>query len=68
MSDRFLMFEVILEQRRRMWVWSVRTSGGTPVMTGSRSSRSAARYEADRALDAVERALPFAALGANDPR
>lgn len=50
MSDQFPIFEVMLEQRRRRWVWSVRTTGGTLAMTGSRSSRSAARYEADRAL------------------
>lgn len=69
MSDRFPIFDVILEQRRRWWVWSVRTTGGTLVMTGSRSSRSAARYEADPGalFDAAERALSFAALGANDP-
>lgn len=50
MSDRFPIFNVVLEQRRRTWIWSVRTTEGTLVMTGSRSSRSAARYEADRAL------------------
>lgn len=50
MSDRFPIFDVVLEQRRRTWIWSVRTTEGTLVMTGSRSSRSAARYEADRAL------------------
>lgn len=50
MSDRFPIFEVILEQRKRRWVWSVRTTGGTLVMTGSRSTRSTARYEAERAL------------------
>lgn len=50
MSDRFPIFDVVLEQRRRTWIWSVRTTEGTLIMTGSRSSRSAARYEADRAL------------------
>lgn len=59
MSDRFPIFEVVLEQRRRRWVWSVRTTGGTLVMTGSRSSRSAARYEADRALFLMLLSAPY---------
>lgn len=59
MSDRFPIFEVILEQRRRRWVWSVLTTGGTLVMTGSRSSRSAARYEADRALFLMLLGAPY---------
>lgn len=69
MSVRSPVFEIILERRRRRWVLSVRTTEGMAVITGSRSSRSAARYEAHRALfsDAAERALPFAALAAKDP-
>lgn len=59
MSDRFPIFEVILEQRRRRWVWSVCTTGGALVMTGSRSSRSAARYEADRALFLMLLSAPY---------
>lgn len=59
MSDRIPIFEVILEQRRRRWMSSVRTTGGTLVMTGSRSSRSAARYEADRALFLMLLSAPY---------
>lgn len=59
MSDRFPIFEVILEQRRRRWVWSVRTTGGTLVMTGSKSNRSAARHEADRALFLMLLSAPY---------
>lgn len=59
MSDRFPIFDVTLAQRRRRWVWSVRTTGGTLVMTGSRSSRSAARYEADRALFLMLLSAPY---------
>ncbi len=59
MSDRFPIFDVVLEQRRRRWVWSVRTTGGTLVMTGSRSSQSAARYEANRALFLMLLSAPY---------
>lgn len=59
MSDRFPFFDVVLEQRRRRWVWSVRTTGGTLVMTGSRSSQSAARYEANRALFLMLLSAPY---------
>lgn len=50
MSDRFSFFEISFKRRRRSWSWSVSTSEGTPVIAGSRSSRAAARYEANRAL------------------
>ncbi len=59
MSDRLPIFEVVLEQRRQRWVWSVLTTEGTLVMTGSRSSRSAARYEADRALFLMLLSAPY---------
>lgn len=50
MSDRFPIYDVVVVRRGRRWLWSVRTTGGALVMTGSRTSRSAARYEAHRAL------------------
>lgn len=59
MSDRFPIFDDILEQRRRRWVWAVRTNEGMLVITGSRSSRSAARYEAHRALFLVLLSAPY---------
>lgn len=59
MSDRFPIFEPILEQRRRVWVWSVRTTEGMLVITGSRGSRSAARYEAHRALFLMLLSAPY---------
>lgn len=59
MSDRFPIFEIILERRRRRWVWSVRTTEGMLVITGSSSSRSAARYEAHRALFLMLLSAPY---------
>lgn len=43
-------FEFFLKQRGRRWLWSVHTAEGTQVVTGSGCSRSAAAYEANRAL------------------
>lgn len=59
MSDRFPIFDVVLERRRRRWVWAVRTNEGMLVITGSRSSRSAARYEAHRALFLMLLSAPY---------
>lgn len=59
MSDRFPIFDVIVERQRRRWVWSVRTTEGMMVITGSRSSRSAARYEAHRALFLMLLSAPY---------
>jgi hypothetical protein len=50
MSDQFQFFEVFLKRRGRGWQWSLSTAEGVLVMRGIRSSRSAARYEANRAL------------------
>jgi hypothetical protein len=50
MSDRFQFFEVFLKQRGRRWLWSLCTTEGSLLMTGSRNSRPAASYEANRAL------------------
>jgi hypothetical protein len=50
MSDRFPVFEVSLKRRGRRWLWSICTVEGALVMMGSGGSRSAASYEANRAL------------------
>jgi hypothetical protein len=49
-SDRFQMFEVSVRKRRRLWLWSVSTAEGRVVVKGAASTRSAAKYSADRAL------------------
>src|ERR1700760_3340313 len=50
MSDKFRMFEVVLEKRWRRWKWHVRTSAGDIVMSGLALGRAAATYEAYRAF------------------
>lgn len=59
MSDRFPIFDVVLERRRRRWVWAVRTTEGMLVITGSRRSRSVARYDAHRALFLMLLSAPY---------
>lgn len=59
MFDRFPIFDVVLERRGRRWLWSIRTTEGALVMTGSRSSRSGARYEAHRALFLMLLSVPY---------
>lgn len=58
-SDRFPVFEVFLRQRGRRWLWSVCTSEGRLVMTGSRIDRSAASYEANRAIFLLLLSAPY---------
>lgn len=49
-SDRFQMFDVSVRKRRRLWLWSVSTAEGEVIVEGAASTRSAAKYSADRAL------------------
>ena len=50
MPDRFPTFEVSLNKRGRKWRWCVCTTEGMAIMQGSEGNRSAAKYQADRAL------------------
>jgi len=51
MPDQFPVLEVVLNKRSRTtWRWWVCTTEGDVVMHGSETSRSAAKYRADRAL------------------
>lgn len=52
-------FEFFLKQRGRRWLWSVHTAEGTQVVTGSGCSRSAAAYEANRALFLLLLSAPY---------
>ena len=50
-DDRFPAFDIVLKQRGRgRWKWSVRTTDGHALMSGSECSRGGARYKAERAL------------------
>lgn len=51
MLSRFPTFEIVVKKgRRTTWRWCVCTSDGVVVMRGSETTRSAARYQAERAF------------------
>jgi hypothetical protein len=50
MPDQLPLFEIHLRKRRRACRWYLCTTEGRPVMQGSEGSRTAARYQANRAL------------------
>jgi hypothetical protein len=51
MPDQFLTFEIVVKRgRRTTWRWCICTNAGDVVMRGSETTRSAARYKAERAL------------------
>jgi len=50
MTAQFQTFEAIVRKRRRTWRWYICTSEGDLLMLGSDSSRTGARYQANRAL------------------
>ena len=51
MSPRCPTFEIVLKKgRRTTWRWRVCTSEGDVVMRGSETTRSAAKYQAERAF------------------
>jgi hypothetical protein len=50
MTDRFPTFEMVLKKRGRKWAWCVGTTEGMAIMQGSEANRTAAKYQADRAL------------------
>jgi hypothetical protein len=61
-SDQFQIFEVVLKQRRRKWLWRVSTTDGDAVIEGSESSRSAAKYYANRALFLLLLSAPYRSI------
>ncbi|MBB4264080.1 hypothetical protein GGD64_008152 [Bradyrhizobium sp. CIR3A] len=52
-------FEYFLKQRGRRWLWSVHNAEGAQVMTGSGRNRSAAIYQANRALFQLLLSAPY---------
>jgi hypothetical protein len=50
MPERFLILETQLRRRGRRWTWFLFTADGRLIMQSSESRRSAARYQANRAL------------------
>ena len=66
-SDQFQIFEVVLKKRRRKWLWSVSTTDGDAVIEGSESSRSAAKYYANRALFLLLLSAPYRSIRPSTP-
>src|SRR6516164_3743819 len=58
-SDQFPVFDVTVRRRGRAWRWSVSTSDGGIVMRGSEGRRSAAAYQANRAIFLLLSAAPY---------
>jgi hypothetical protein len=56
--DQFLVFDMTVRRRGRAWRWFVSTSEGKTLMSGSDRSRSAAAYQASRALFLLLSAVP----------
>jgi hypothetical protein len=59
MPDRFPTFEVVLKKRGRKWRWCVCTTEGIAIMRGSEGNRTAAKYQADRALFLLLLTAPY---------
>jgi hypothetical protein len=55
MVDRFLTFEMVLKKR----AWCVGTTEGMAIMQGSEANRTAAKYQADRALFLLLLTAPY---------
>jgi len=58
-SDEYQVFEVVLKQHRRRWLWCVFTTDGDAIIEGSESRRPAAMYNANRALFQLLLCAPY---------
>jgi hypothetical protein len=61
-SDQFQIFEVVLKQRRRKWLWRVSTTDGYALIEGLENSRPAAKYNANRALFLLLLSAPYRSI------
>lgn len=61
LPDRFSVFEIAVNKRGRNWRWSICTAEGRLVMLGTEGNRSAARYQANRALFLMLLSAPYRA-------
>jgi hypothetical protein len=59
MPDRFAIFEIGLKKRGRKWRWCVCTTEGRAIMYGFEGNRTAAKYQADRALFLLLLSAPY---------
>jgi hypothetical protein len=58
-AHEYSTFQIALSRRGKAWKWCVCTIEGNVVMCGSERSRSAARYNANRALFLLLLAAPY---------
>ena len=66
--DQFQAFDVVLKQRRRIWLWFVSTTEGDIIIEGSGKSRPAAQYKANRALFQLLLCSPYRTNSAKQSR
>ncbi len=66
MPDQFPVFERLLKKRGRVWRWCLCTTEGKVVMHGTESSRTAAKYKADRALFLMLLCAPYQSTRLSD--
>ena len=59
LPHQFPVFETLLNKRGRSWSWSICTAEGRVVMVGAGRNRSAARYNANRALFQMLLCAPY---------
>jgi len=59
LAHEFSTFQIALSRRGKAWKWCVCTIEGNVVMGGSERSRSAARYNANRALFLLLLTAPY---------
>jgi hypothetical protein len=68
MPYQFQVFDLSLNERRRLWKWCVRTATGTVVAQGAERSRRAANYQAASPLFLLLRSAAYqSSMGPNDP-
>ena len=68
LPHQFSVFDILLNKRGRKWRWSICTAEGRVVMLGAEGSRSAARYEANRALFLMLLCAPYSHPGSGSRR
>jgi len=66
--EQFQVFEVVLKKRRRRWLWSLSAVDGDALIEGSESSRSVAKYSANRALFLLLLSAPYRTNSAQQSR
>jgi len=61
-TDQFPVFDTTVSRRGRVWRWFVSTTDGAVLMSGSESRRSAATYQANRAIFLLLSAAPYRSI------